>query len=176
MQLAVNAVCMLNHFVSMVFTIGITSFVCAPVYTLMVRRVAKRFVTLIYLTMTGLMYLIMGYWFLLPYLAVTGLLCEIVLWKEGSCQSYRKIGAAWALQSVLSTGVNLLPLWFFREDFEKNALASGMPRDYIDSYVGYYSRPLWIAAIVLINLICALLGCLLAGGLMKKHFAKAGVL
>ncbi|MDR2403470.1 MAG: MptD family putative ECF transporter S component [Spirochaetaceae bacterium] len=176
MQLVINAVCMLNHFVSMVFTIGILFFACAPVYVLMVRRVAKRFVTLIYLTMVGLMFLIMGNWFLLPYLVIVGLLCEIVLWKEASYQNYRRISAAWILQGVLYTGVNLLPLWFFWEDFEKTALASGMSQDYIDSYVGYYSRPLWILAIALINLICAVLGCLFAGVLMKKHFTKAGVL
>jgi energy-coupling factor transport system substrate-specific component len=175
-QLAVNAVCMINHFVSMVFTIGIICFVCAPVYVLMVRRAAKRFVTLIYLTMTGLMYLIMGDWFLLPYLVVVGVLCELILWKEGSYQDYRKIAASWILQGVLYTGINLLPLWFFWEDFEKNALAGGMSQDYIDSYAAYYSRPLWVAAVVLINLIGALLGCLLARALMKKHFARAGVL
>ncbi|MDR0388077.1 MAG: MptD family putative ECF transporter S component [Treponema sp.] len=175
-QLVINAVCMLNHFVSMTMTIGIICFVCAPVYMLMLRRVAKHFVTFIYLTLVGLMYLIMGDWFLLPYMVIVGALCEIVLWKEGSYQSCRKISAAWMLQGVLYTGINLLPLWFFWEDFEKNVLASGMPRDYIESYVGYYSRPLWILAIVLINLVCAALGCLLAGALMKKHFAKAGVL
>ncbi|MDR0669693.1 MAG: MptD family putative ECF transporter S component [Treponema sp.] len=175
-QLVINAVCMLNHFVSMVFTIGIICFVCAPVYVLMVRRVAKRMVTLLYMTLVGLMYLIMGNWFLLPYLVIVGLLCEIILWKEGSYQNYRKISTAWILQGGLYTGINLLPLWFFWEDFEKNVLSSGMSQDYIDSYVNYYSRPLWILAIVLINLICALLGCFLARGLMNKHFAKAGIL
>jgi energy-coupling factor transport system substrate-specific component len=176
LQLVINTVCMLNHFVSMVFTIGIICFVCAPVYVLMLRRVAKRMVTLIYMTLAGLMYLIMGDWFLLPYLVVVGILCEIILWKEGSYQSYRKISAAWCLQGILYTGVNLLPLWFFWEDFTKNVLASGMSQDYIDSYVGYYSRPLWILAIILINLFCALSGCFLARRLMKKHFSKSGIL
>lgn len=175
-QLVINAVCMLNHFISMVFTIGIICFVCAPVYVLMVRRVAKRFVTLIYLIMVGLMYLIMGDWFLLPYLVTIGVLCELILWKEGSYQNYRKITVSWILQGVLYTGINLLPIWFFWEDFEKNALTSGMPQVYIESFIGYYSRPLWIGTIVLINLICALLGCLVARGFMRKHFSRAGVL
>jgi energy-coupling factor transport system substrate-specific component len=175
-QLVINAVSMLNHFVSMTMTIGIICFVCAPVYTLMLRRVSKRFVTLIYLTLVGLTYLIMGDWFLLPYMVIVGILCEIILWKEGSYQNHRKISAAWMLQGLLYTGINLLPLWFFWDDFEKNVLASGMSQDYIDSYVGYYSQPAWIIAIALINLVCAALGCALAGTLMKKHFAKAGVL
>ncbi|MDR0759295.1 MAG: MptD family putative ECF transporter S component [Treponema sp.] len=175
-QLVINTVCMLNYFVSMVFTIGIICFVCAPIYVLMIRRVAKPFVTLIYTTLVGLMYFIMGDWFLLPYLVIIGVLCELILWKEGSYQDYRKITLVWTLQSVLYTGINMLPLWFFWENFEKNVLASGMSRDYIDSYIGYYSRPLWIGVIVLINLSGALLGCLFARALIKKHFARAGVL
>jgi energy-coupling factor transport system substrate-specific component len=175
-QLIINAVCMFNYFFSMVFTIGISCFVCAPIYVLMVRRAAKRLVSLIYMTLLGLVFLIMGDWFLLPYFFIIGVLCELILWNKGSYQNYLKISAAWSLYSVLYAGVNLLPLWFFWDDFERTVLASGMSQDYIDSYVAYYSRPLWIAAAVLINLIGALLGCLFARALMKKHFARAGVL
>ena len=49
-QLVVNMVCMANDFVSMVLSVGITMFLCAPVYMLMVSRIGKRFVTLIYVT------------------------------------------------------------------------------------------------------------------------------
>ena len=45
-QLVVNMVCMANDFVSMVLSVGITMFLCAPVYMLMVSRIGKRFVTL----------------------------------------------------------------------------------------------------------------------------------
>lgn len=52
-QLIVNMVCMANDFVSMVLSVGFTMFLCAPVYFLMVSRVHKRFVTLIYMTILG---------------------------------------------------------------------------------------------------------------------------
>ena len=45
-QLVINMVCMANDFVSMVLSVGITMFLCAPVYMLMVSRIGKRFVTL----------------------------------------------------------------------------------------------------------------------------------
>ena len=41
-QLVVNMVCMANDFVSMVLSVGITMFLCAPVYMLMVSRIGKR--------------------------------------------------------------------------------------------------------------------------------------
>ena len=66
-QLVVNMVCMANDFVSMVLSVGITMFLCAPVYMLMVSRIGKRFVTLIYMTILGVIFLLMGNWFLLPY-------------------------------------------------------------------------------------------------------------
>ena len=86
-QLVVNMVCMANDFVSMVLSVGITMFLCAPVYMLMVSRIGKRFVTLIYMTILGVIFLLMGNWFLLPYYVLVGLLCEAILWKEGSCQN-----------------------------------------------------------------------------------------
>ena len=82
-QLVVNMVCMANDFVSMVLSVGITMFLCAPVYMLMVSRIGKRFVTLIYMTILGVIFLLMGNWFLLPYYVLVGLLCEAILWKEG---------------------------------------------------------------------------------------------
>ena len=41
-QLDVNIVCMANDFLSMVLSVGITMFLCAPVYMLMVSRIGKR--------------------------------------------------------------------------------------------------------------------------------------
>ncbi len=55
-QLVVNMVCMANDFVSMVLSAGITMFLCAPVYMLMVSRIGKRFVTLIYMTILGVIF------------------------------------------------------------------------------------------------------------------------
>lgn len=69
-QLVVNMVCMANDFVSMVLSVGITMFLCAPVYMLMVSRIGKRFVTLIYMTLLGVIFLLMGNWFLPPTLSL----------------------------------------------------------------------------------------------------------
>ena len=96
-QLVVNMVCMANDFVSMVLSVGITMFLCAPVYMLMVSRIGKRFVTLIYMTILGVIFLLMGNWFLLPYYVLVGILCELILWKDGSCQKPKRLTAALSL-------------------------------------------------------------------------------
>ena len=115
-QLLINMVCMASHFVSMVLSVGITCFVCAPVYFLMVRRVHKRFVSLLYMTLLGVVFLIMGDWFLLPYFIVVGLVCEAILWRKGSYDAPWRITAAWTVYSGLYQGVNLLPILAFWAD------------------------------------------------------------
>jgi len=48
-QLIVNMVCMMNDFVSMVLSVGFTMLMCGPVFFLMVGRVRKHGVTLLYM-------------------------------------------------------------------------------------------------------------------------------
>ena len=66
-QFIVNMVCMANHFVSMVLSVGFTMFLCAPVYYLLLCRVRKHFVILVYMSIVGMIYMLMGNWYLLPY-------------------------------------------------------------------------------------------------------------
>ena len=122
-QMVVNMVCMVNDFVSMVLSVGFTMLLCAPGYFLMVSRIHKRFVSLIYMTILGCVFLIMGNWYLLPYYIVVGLICEAILWKNG-WESKGKMTAAWTISSLLYNGVNLLPIWFFWDTYEAFALSS----------------------------------------------------
>ena len=138
-QLLVNMVCMVNDFVSMVLSVGIAAFLCAPVYMLMVSRIGKRFVTLIYMTLLGAIFFLMGNWFLLPYFIVVGFLCEAILWKQGSCDHSNRMTASWTVASFLYNGINLLPIWFFWDTYYDFAISSGMEQSYIESYVHYYT-------------------------------------
>lgn len=174
-QLVVNMVCMVNDFVSMVLSVGFTMLLCAPVYFLMVSRVRKRFASFIYMTILGIVFLIMGNWYLLPYYMVIGVICEVILWKNG-WESKKKMAAAWTVASLLYNGVNLLPLWFFWDTYEAFAVSSGMEQSYIDSFVQYYSSPGWLIFIILFTTACGFIGSLIGGRLMDKHFKKAGVL
>ena len=171
----VNMVCMANDFVSMVLSVGFTMLLCAPVYFLMISRVRKHFVSLIYMTFVGVVFLLMGNWFLLPYYIVIGTLCELILWKNG-WESKKKLTVAWTVSSLLFNGVNLLPIWFFWDTYYSFALASGMEQSYIDSYLSYFASPGWATLIVIFTTVCGFVGCLIGGKLINKHFKKAGVL
>ena len=172
-QLGLNMVCMVNDFVSMVLSVGISMLVCGPVYFLMVNRIRKRFVSLVYMTLLGLVFLMMGNWFLLPWFIVVGILAEIILWKG---ITPNRLTVSWTLSSLLYNGVNLLPIWFFWDTYETFALQSGMEQSYIDSFVRYYSSLGWLVFILLFTTVCGFVGSLIGGKLIGKHFKKAGVL
>lgn len=175
-QLIINMLFMFNNFLSMVLSVGVSMLFCAPVYFLMVRRVHKRFASLIYTTLVGLVFLLMGDWFLLPYLIFVGAVMEAILWKKGSYDSQKRISIAWVVYSFLYLGINMLPLWFFWDEFESKAIASGMTPEYIASFLNYYSDPLWLAFIVAFTVLCGFIGAFVSSKLMKKHFEKSGVL
>ena len=172
-QLGINMVCMVNDFVSMVLSVGITMLVCGPVYFLMVNRIRKRSVSLVYMTLLGLVFLIMGNWFLLPWFIVVGIFAEIILWKG---ITPNRLTAAWTVSSLLYNGVNLLPIWFFWDTSYSFAIASGMEQSYIDAYVQYYTAPGWVVFILIFTMLCGFLGSLIGRKLIQKHFKKAGVL
>ena len=175
-QLVVNMVCMVNDFVSMTLSVGITMLLCGPVYVLMARRVGKRGVTLLYMTLLGIVFLLMGNWFLLPWFLGVGLVCEAILWKRGSYDNSARLTGAWTVASLLYNGTNLLPIWFFWDTYYSFAVASGMEQGYIDAYVSYFTEPGWVLFIVAFTTVCGFVGARVGSGLAGRHFKKAGVL
>ena len=160
-QLVVNMICMANHFISMTLSVGLTMFLCGPVYCLLLHRVRKHFVSLVYMTILGVIFFLMGNLYLLPYFILIGIICEIIFWK---------------VASLLYNGVNLLPIWFFWDTYYDFAVKSGMEQSYIDSYVYYYTVPGWIIFILIFTTGMGLLGSCIGNKLMNKHFKKAGLL
>ncbi len=175
-QLAVNMVCMINDFVSMVLSTGFSMLLCAPVYFLMVQKVSKRGVSFILMTMIGIIYLLIGNWYLLPYLMIVGLILEFILWQSGAMKNRRRLTIAWLTASLLQNGINILPIWFFWDVWYKFASESGMSTSYIDTYKYYFSDAGWLIFIVLFTTACGYIGSLFGGKLTKKHFEKAGIL
>lgn len=175
-QLIINMICMANHFVSMVLSIGFTMLLCGPVYCLLLHRVRKHFVTLTYMTIIGIIFLLMGNWYLLPFFIFVGIICECILWKDVSLRKAKQVTASWTAASLMYNGINLFPIWFFWDTYYDFALKSGMERSYINSYVHYYTNPKWIIFILIFTTATGFIGSLIGNKLMNKHFKKTGLL
>lgn len=175
-QFLVNMICQINNFLSMVLSPGFMMLLCGPIYFVMVSRVRKPMVSFIYLSLVGLIYFLMGNWFLLPYFLIVGVLCEAILWNRTNHKNSRKIIFSWTMISLLYHGVNLLPIWFFWNTFYRFAMESGMQKEQIDSYIYYYTAPCWLAFILVFTIICGFSGGIIGLHLTNKHFHKAGIL
>ena len=175
-QVILNVVMMFNNFVSMVLSTAIIMFFVGIVYVLLLSRVPKRGVTLLYCTMAGIVYLLSGNWYLLPWFIFVGLVSEAILWQQGSYQKPSRIIASWTVNGLLHQGTNLLPILFFWDVYYNFAMESGMDQAYVDDYLMYYTEPGWLIFILVFTAVCAFAGAFVGTKLMKKHFEKAGVL
>lgn len=175
-QAALNVIFMFNNFASMVLSTGVIVLVLGPVYALLITRVAKRGASLAYLTMVGMVYLASGNWYLLPWYVLVGLICEAILWRDGSCQDSRKVIATCTVSGFLHQGTNLLPIVLFWDTYYAFSTSAGQDPTYVNDYLLYYTNPAWLAFILAFTLVCALAGGMIGGRLIQKHFQKAGVL
>ncbi len=175
-QFAVNMVFMFNEFTSMVLSTGVTMLLLAPIYFLMVQKVNKRGVSFVYYSIVGIVYLIMGNWYLLPYMMIVGAILGLILLKEGSFNDSKKLSMAWITASLLQNGVNILPIVLFWNAWENFARQSGMSDEYIKAYAHYFTDAKWVIFIIIFTTLCGVIGSVFASKLLKKHFKKAGIL
>ncbi len=175
-QFVINMLFMFNEFTSMVLSTGIIMLLLAPVYFLMVQKVNKRGVSFVYYSLIGVVYLIMGNWYLLPYMMIVGIVLELILLKKGSFNDSKKLSIAWITASFLQNGVNVLPIVLFWNAWESFAKQSGMTDEYIKAYAHYFTDVKWVVFIIIFTTLCGVIGSIFASKLLKKHFKKAGIL
>lgn len=67
-----------------------------------------------------------------------------------------------------------LPIWLFKEDFLSQITEQGMPADYV-SAVETLSSNAMLIVLFLAPIVGGIIGALIAKGLFRKHFVKAGI-
>lgn len=175
-QFAISTITTVNMFTSAVLSFALMALFAAPIYFLMVSKINKRGVSMVYLLMLGSLYFFMGHWSTIFWFLFIGVLCEAILWKKDSCLDGKKVTLAWIVQAVLHIGVNVLSLIAFWDEYLITAQSQGMELDYINSYASYYQSPMWLTIIVILTASCAYIGTIMGRKMLKKHFEKAGVL
>lgn len=112
----------------------------------------------------------MGYWGV-PVGVVSGILGDLVM-KAGSYKSAAKNILGYAVFSLWMVGT-YIPMYFMVEDSYASFAAS-----FGDEYAAKVMSvmPMWSLILVVAGIfVCALLGGLLGKKVLKKHFAKAGI-
>lgn len=112
----------------------------------------------------------MGYWGV-PVGIVSGLLGDWIM-KSGNYKSLQKGLLGYAVFSLWMVGT-YIPMYFMVEASRADFAAS-FGDEYADKVMSV--MPMWSIALVIAGIfVCAILGGLLGEKILKKHFAKAGI-
>ncbi len=112
----------------------------------------------------------MGYWGI-PVGVVSGILGDLIM-KSGSYKSASKNILGYAVFSLWMVGT-YIPMYFMVEDSYASFAAS-----FGDEYAAKVMSvmPMWSLVLVVAGIfVCAILGGLIGKAVLKKHFAKAGI-
>lgn len=147
----------------------------APIYFLATARSNKRFVSLLIWLVNGILWAIVGGYPVLAGMALSGVISEFILWKNGY-RSFWRLTAAYCI-GVLGYHLGAFSLLYLFTDqyIEKMSdLSSSLPADYVQTLVSAAKG--WIGiAVLAIVIFCSLISSLVAGRILKKHFIKAGI-
>ena len=112
----------------------------------------------------------MGYWGI-PVGVVSGLLGDLIM-KSGNYKSVKKSLIGYAVFSLWMIGT-YIPMYFMVEASRADFAAS-FGDEYADKVMSV--MPMWSIILVIAGIfVCALIGGLIGKALLKKHFAKAGI-
>lgn len=112
----------------------------------------------------------MGFWGVLTG-AIFGLLGDLIL-KSGDYKSVKKSLIGYAIFSIWIIGT-YIPMYFMVED-SRASFAASFGEEYADKVMAV--MPMWSIVLVIAGIfVFAILGGLLGKALLKKHFAKAGI-
>ena len=153
---------------------ALCALVAGCVYMLLVARLGKfGGITVVGLVM-GLFFLVSGQ-FVLAFLA--NIVCAVAADLIAAVGKYRsKIGIliSYVVFSYGLTGP-ILPLWFMKDAYVASLEAKGKDAAYIDGvFAQVNTGSFWLAMAAILE--CALIGGWFGQRMMRKHFAKAGII
>lgn len=141
-------------------------------FMLLVTKVGKFGAVTLMGTLMGILFTLMGQHLIcIPFGLVCGLLADVVI-KSGEYKQFKKVLIGYCVFNNWIVG-SMLPMWFMREayfaKFEK-----AMP-EYIDtirSLTANYMLPV----VIILGIVGALVGGIIAKKLLNKHFKRAGII
>ncbi len=152
---------------------AVAALISGSVYMLLSAKVQKFGAITIMGMVMGLFFFVSGH-FILSFAAniVCGIVADIIAL---SCK-YKKKVILLVSYTVFSYGLTgpVLPLWFMKDKYVANLVERGKDMAYIDRVFSHINMGTFWLCIVAI-LVAAVIGGLFGQKMVKKHFAKAGI-
>ena len=145
-------------------------------FLLMTSKVRKPGAVLIMGTITALLYFVTGQFtvLLLITFAIACILSELYrsVTKYDNSFTHMMISFVFFCYGMLGSP---LAIWVYKDSFLAQIQQNGMSAEYVRSLSGLISTPMLIA-LCISPVIGGMIGALIAKGLFRKHFKKAGII
>ena len=158
----------------MILLPAVAALICGCVYMLMVARVGKFGAISVMGIVVGLFLFVSGH-FVLSLAA--SIVFPVIADVMARARDYRSRTGILASYVVFCYGLAgpILPLWFMKDAYMASLQARGKDSSYIDGVFAHVNTGTFFVAMAAV-LICALLGGWFGQRMLKKHFAKAGII
>lgn len=152
------------------YSVAIVAVFSAPLFMLIMAKVHKRGAVILSCAIVGLLWMLLGGFFILIWMLVLGAIGEVIAGRS-NYQSYKMLTVSFALYSVAYYLGAIAPLYYY----PAYAYGLGYPEETSNALVqAAHSQAGYIA--IPVTLIAIVLGAIVARKLLRKHFEKAGVI
>lgn len=158
----------------MILLPAVAALICGCVYMLMVARVGKFGAISVMGIVVGLFLFVSGHFVLSLAASIVFPVIADVMARARDYRSRTGILASYVVFCYGLTGP-ILPLWFMKDAYMACLQARGKDSSYIDGVFAHVNTGTFFVAMAAV-LICALLGGWFGQRMLKKHFAKAGII
>lgn len=152
---------------------AVSALISGSVYMLLAAKLQKFGGISVMGLVMGLFFFVSGH-FVLSF--ATDIVCGILADWVASRSHYRSRKGLLASYVIFSYGLTgpILPLWFMKDAYIASLTARGKDAAYIDILFAPINNASFVVSMAAI-LVCAVLGGIFGQKMMKKHFAKAGI-
>lgn len=148
---------------------GFAAFVIGPTFVIAARKVQKRGTALLFWTVLGLVYAILGYGIMIPITLIAGIVCELIIGKYDNCKriaiAFSVVMFTDSMHSILLTKILGV------EGLVKYMSSTFSPEQAAQMVAAYTNEVIFIAAAV--NVVLCLLAGFFGVFINNKFFEKS---
>ena len=158
----------------MILLPAVAALICGCVYMLLVAKVGKFGAISVMGIVVGLFLFVSGHFILSLAASIVFPVIADAIARAGDYRSKTGILASYVVFCYGLTGP-ILPLWFMKDAYVASLQARGKARP-ISMVCSHMSIPATFFIAMIVVLVCALLGGWFGQRMLKKHFAKTGII
>lgn len=151
------------------YSVAIIALLSAPLYMLVMAKVRKKGAVIGICALVGILWALLGGFFVLLWMIVLGIVGEILVSKT-KYQNYKALTVSFGLYTVAYYLGAIAPIYYYPAYLYK----LGNPTETADALIAAAHTPAGYVAIP-VTIVAIILGAVIAKALLKKHFERAGV-